>query len=1239
MLLFRRVRGIAALAGALVWAFLPPGSAYTTMGHCLGMSDRDVRVFNNGQDPTANDYIQDPFDEGADLFPGADGTELAVWKAALEWGSGPHGKGTGDPTQDVLGDGGARFDFLWMGSAPAVGGANGNTVSFTDAGAPGTLGLTWSGFNGWKIQLNDNDWDWEDGPGCASASFADIQAVVTHELGHALGLGHSTDSTATMSTVYLSSCQTRSIETDDASGIQSIYGAKQDGDPRVDKLLNIEGSDRLALRSGQDDIMFAGEHELGSDAQIGLSDLIWPFDGMLDNVALGGLNEDGDWTELARWDFEDTSANPDWHADKDPLMVDFQGEGHQWMGYSVAGAGDLDLDGHPDIVVGASKDDGAGTNWGGVYTVNGAGEALWKSYGSQGAANYGRAVASAGDINGDGGLAIAVGSEWFDLQGKADAGKVILYDRLGAEEWDVAGEYAGDRFGAAVAGVGDVDGDGHDDIAVGASFHDDSTSLTDTGKVYVFSGQGTLLWRLDLRSVLPGGDDDPDGGDKFGTDIAAVGDVDGDQLPDFVVGAPFHDDKGTVFLLKGIDGTVVWDEDGEDDGDEFGHAVAGGHDVTGDGIPDIVVGSYRNGNGASGNDSGRVVALDGIDGSEIWESFGFQKNSWFGYSVAMVGDLNDDGLSDVLVGTPLQDDLQMNNNGAVYLLHGAVGGMFASWTGEKSDERFGWDVADPGDVNMDGSPDLLVGAYAYEDDAGSKGGRAVVIHGRLAPVMRTDGQVSVHAVGGQQAPAGPDLGQYALDFDNNQSTPQAFGRVLENEDPLSGGVFEYPVGITVACHFKPMSVPDVAASDGVAMLVGSHDFQDPNNDDDDLHRFSLGYLRMDFGLGLEEGVGFRAFTESGEQVSAWAGIGPNNTLVGSWHYVQAQLDRGTISIALDDVPLAWNMLPALPGDMIQLEGAGLVPSLPGFDPIYLTNDSGSSDPATAAHAWYMSDGSAVAFEVPANAASGDVWAVDLSIGDLCNSSGVTSNPWPIRIGEGEPDPILTAITPSTVAVVGNPQPTLVVSGTGLDAITSVSVGGVTTTDVEVSPGVLQFELPHGIAIGGAVVQAFTAGGKASNPLSIVATSPSSPVLLVETSVIGQSTQGENVKYFVGADQPFPTGVGNLLGDIPFIVWSFSLSHDLVQFFPDLPLDVGCVINCSTGPGGAQLPPLQLYPPPLGLDLGAFTGANGVAPLELTTPFGMSGTTLYAQFWSLRIAAGPQLVFPTPVSNWIQIDVQ
>jgi hypothetical protein len=224
-----------------------PTRAFSKIGGSLGEAQRDVRVHDNFLDTTANNNTTP-----AAQFPGYLGVELAVWKGVVEWGSKLHGDGTGDPlNSNLLGDGGANFDAMWAGNASGIGTTNNNIMSsLADCGGGGTLAFTETPISdGWRIRFCD-EWVWDDGPGTISNRW-DIQGVAAHEYGHALGLGHSTVSAATMAPSGAPG-QTglRSIHSDDIAGIKCIYGVAAGTKPCIvatvantmDNTLTIHGS-------------------------------------------------------------------------------------------------------------------------------------------------------------------------------------------------------------------------------------------------------------------------------------------------------------------------------------------------------------------------------------------------------------------------------------------------------------------------------------------------------------------------------------------------------------------------------------------------------------------------------------------------------------------------------------------------------------------------------------------------------------------------------------------------------------------------------------------------------------------------------------------------------------------------------------------------------------------------------------------------------------------------------------
>ncbi len=209
-------------------------AAFTTIGGSLSTSQRDFRVFNNFTGGAANNNTT-----ANASFPGALGAEMSLWKGVIEWASEPWagtGLGDGAGSNPNLGDGGANFDAHYNGEHTAAGNSNGNVISFQTASCGGSTLAFMQGpiSDGWTIKFCPG-WSWQDGPGTVSG--VDIQGVGCHEYGHALGLGHTSTSGATMfASVSGSGVAQRSIASDDIAGVQSIYGVKSGTKPRITSL-------------------------------------------------------------------------------------------------------------------------------------------------------------------------------------------------------------------------------------------------------------------------------------------------------------------------------------------------------------------------------------------------------------------------------------------------------------------------------------------------------------------------------------------------------------------------------------------------------------------------------------------------------------------------------------------------------------------------------------------------------------------------------------------------------------------------------------------------------------------------------------------------------------------------------------------------------------------------------------------------------------------------------------------
>jgi hypothetical protein len=197
--------------------------AFNVFGDVLDMTLRDYRILNTFSDFRANDNVTPDPD-----FPGSIGADLAIRKAVAEWGSRPHGSGITDPSQDQIGSGASNFEAFYAGDALLAGGQNQNVISVIAGG--GGIAITDLPIgDGWRIRFFNNTRDWNDGPDDPEGGVDrfDIQGIMTHEFGHALGLDHSFVAGATMENNNTPDfgVNLRSIEADDIAGVQFLYGA------------------------------------------------------------------------------------------------------------------------------------------------------------------------------------------------------------------------------------------------------------------------------------------------------------------------------------------------------------------------------------------------------------------------------------------------------------------------------------------------------------------------------------------------------------------------------------------------------------------------------------------------------------------------------------------------------------------------------------------------------------------------------------------------------------------------------------------------------------------------------------------------------------------------------------------------------------------------------------------------------------------------------------------------------
>lgn len=442
-----------------------------------------------------------------------------------------------------------------------------------------------------------------------------------------------------------------------------------------------------------------------------------------------------------------------------------EGEG-DYAGWSVSGAGDADGDGHDDLLVGAPYALTAYRVMGPVSGTISLGSSATRVTASGGA---GWSIANAGDQDGDGLPDMLVG---VAQGGEDDEGQALLV--LGTTMGDLSladvdavltGESEDDAAGQSVAGLSDMDGDGWDDLAVGAiSVTGSSVESTlgecgdadweeygrehgvYAGAVYMLRGPVSGDMSLAMADARVVGED---GADYLGYRLGGQGDLNGDGVPDLLMSAVGQCegglDAGAIYVMEGpVSGDIsaaAADRKvlGAARRELAGQALSVAGDVNGDGYGDFVVGE-RSKSGSEGDFQGVVYMVLG-PGSGVSELAGADSTMWgerasdeAGYSVGSAGDLDMDGFDDLIVGALLESSV-VESGGAVYVVHGPVSGTSSlrdadiKMTGAEEGAGAGGSVAGVGDVDSDGLPDLLVGATGDSEGAFAAGAAYLILGG------------------------------------------------------------------------------------------------------------------------------------------------------------------------------------------------------------------------------------------------------------------------------------------------------------------------------------------------------------------------------------------------------------------------------------------------------------------------------------------------------------------------------
>lgn len=327
----------------------------------------------------------------------------------------------------------------------------------------------------------------------------------------------------------------------------------------------------------------------------------------------------------------------------------------------------------------------------------------------------GAALASAGDVDGDGACDLVIGAPQPNVAQPGYA--LVVSGRDGHTLRRFEGEVDGERFGVAVAGGEDVDGDGRPDVAIGAS----GWKRLDTGER---SGRVLVASAHDGRTIRECATPEDARGVVFGLSVLLLGDVNGDGRSELAIAAPSDQitsdsGPGRVYVYDGASGEVLHDLRGKHPRDGFGHAIALAGDLDGDGAPNLFVAAP--GDHAPDELQDYVRAVSGRTGATLFELQGEFRRESFGAALAGGADFDGDGRPDVAVGCGLGSE---NPPDGVRVFSGATREALLRLPIEAVSGRPGYALAFLGDLDGDGSSELLV--------ARSRGGDALTILSRAS---------------------------------------------------------------------------------------------------------------------------------------------------------------------------------------------------------------------------------------------------------------------------------------------------------------------------------------------------------------------------------------------------------------------------------------------------------------------------------------------------------------------------
>lgn len=403
------------------------------------------------------------------------------------------------------------------------------------------------------------------------------------------------------------------------------------------------------------------------------------------------------------------------------------------LGYSVAGAGDVNADGYHDVIVGLPYFDNGTTDEGIALVYYGSDTGLDLNNAvllecNQSSARMGTSVSKAGDVNGDGFGDVIVGAPLYNNGQLYETGAAFLYygsaSGITPDNYKLLPGYQGGALtGSAVSSAADINKDGFDDVIYSAPGFD--VSDYDEGIVIVCYGSADGL-NAQAADTISGSQSEA----WMGYSLSGAGDINNDGFDDIIIGAPHYDNgqknAGMALIYYGsqqeIKKNIFTLLDGSQADAHFGWAVSSAN-TNNDLFSDVAIGAPGfNSKGAVFTYEGSV---NGISAAGQLLTQAEQNNAELGSSLANV-DINGDNYSDLVIGSP-----RVNEEGAVFISMGSSSGLNTVVEnlslGGQLYARYGSAVSEAADINGDGYNDVIVGAPL---NGASDQGAAFVLYGK-----------------------------------------------------------------------------------------------------------------------------------------------------------------------------------------------------------------------------------------------------------------------------------------------------------------------------------------------------------------------------------------------------------------------------------------------------------------------------------------------------------------------------